>query len=201
MIAFIFNSEISIGNVLSIATILTVTLGAYFSLRESSRTNKNMLHDLRDRLDRVKLEEIKERVHIMWLFQLRRGLAETEMKGLGQSDSPLTLTEEAMNTIKPMVPELKAFYEKIGGDKVGLIELAIELETEFGTRIVKTICNKIQVSDAACLVIAIAQLRPIGLAIIDEEEQRVRLEVLDHKRLRDLSPKREVKAGWLSWMK
>ena len=80
----------------------------------------------------------------------------------------LRLTEEANRTIAPLVPELKKFYEVIGGEKLGLIQLAIEIEKHFGQRLNETVCQSIKISEGACLILAIGQLRPLTEASMDE---------------------------------
>jgi hypothetical protein len=107
----------------------------------------------------------------MWLFQLRRGIVELENKGLGQVNSPLKLTKDADDLIQPLVPELRQFYLAINGDQLGLVELAVELERQFGPRLVDEVCKKVNISDAACLVLAIGQLRPVGPAALREAKE------------------------------
>ena len=80
----------------------------------------------------------------------------------------LRLTEKANRTIAPLVPELKAFYQSIDGENLGMVPLAIEIEKAFGRRLAKEVCKTIHISDGACLVLAIGQLRPLTEAAMDD---------------------------------
>jgi hypothetical protein len=84
------------------------------------------------------------------------------------SDYMLRLTEKANAAIRPMVPELKQFYQIIDGEKLGLIQLAIEIEKQFGERLYSEVCKTINISDGACLILAIGQLRPLTEAAMDD---------------------------------
>src|SRR5436190_17546043 len=89
-------TDISLGNILTAAMVLTAILASFFALRERSKTNAWLITQLQERMDRVDIEQIKERTNTMWILQLRRGLVEAETRGLAISESPLTLTEEAL---------------------------------------------------------------------------------------------------------
>jgi hypothetical protein len=194
--ALVFNESITLGNVIEICILFVSILFAYATLRERSKTNANLIIALKDRMDRCDVEQIKERVNTMWLFQLRRGLVEAEIKGFGAENSPFKLTAEANELLKPMLPELKQFYQVINGDDLGVVELANELERQFGHKIADMVCKKAKVSDAACMVLTIAQLRPISSATIDAAEQLCHEEALQLMKLRDLPVKRDVKGGF-----
>lgn len=109
----------------------------------------------------VRLARIEVKVDTMWLFQLRRGMSEIHNRALGGFQSPLQLTPEAATFINPLAPELKVFYDNIHGEKLSLVELAIELEKEFGQRISQDVCIKAGIHDAACLIMALSVLRPV----------------------------------------
>lgn len=80
----------------------------------------------------------------------------------------LRLSDQANRTIAPLVPELKSFYRAINGENLGLVQLAIEIEKQFGRRLSSEVCQHIHISDGACLVLAIGQLRPLTEASMDE---------------------------------
>ena len=84
------------------------------------------------------------------------------------TDRMLRLTDKANQTIAPLVPELKQFYQVINGDKLGLVQLAIEIEKQFGRRLTEEVCKTIQISGGACLILAIGQLRPLTESSMDE---------------------------------
>ena len=157
-----FNNSISIGNLITIGLIVLGGVRAWFAIRERATRNSDKLEELTKRIDGADLERLKVCVETMWLFQLRRGLAEVETKKLGTSNSPVILTKKANDLMQPLLPELKQFYNVIHGEELGIVELAIELERQFGNRLVSEVCKKVGITDAACLVLAIGQLRPIG---------------------------------------
>jgi hypothetical protein len=196
-----YNSEITLGNLLTSAVLFATVLGAFFSLRERARSNLNAIQSLKERLDRVDVEQMKERTNTMWILQLRRGLVEAETRGLAMQESPLTLTDEAMRFLGPLIPKLRQFYRQMGGDQLSLIELADALEIHMGHEITEVVCRKVMgtgghpVSDAACLVLAIAVLRPISTDTINEQAESTLAESQKLAALRDLPPKKEVKGG------
>ncbi len=157
-----FSNDVSIGNLITLGVVVIGGIRAWTSLHTRSALNVSKIDNITKRLDEADLERLKVCVETMWLFQLRRGLAEVENKNLGTSNSPVILTKKANDLMQPLLPELKQFYEMIHGEEMGLVELAIELERQFGSRLVSEVCKKVGVSDAACLVLAIGQLRPIG---------------------------------------
>jgi len=157
-----FSNEVSIGNLITLGVVVIGGVRAWTSLHTRAALNVSKIDSITKRLDEADLERLKVCVETMWLFQLRRGLAEVETKKLGTSNSPVILTKKANDLMQPLLPELKQFYNMIHGEELGLVELAIELERQFGNRLVSEVCKKVGVSDAACLVLAIGQLRPIG---------------------------------------
>jgi len=202
--AITFSTDVSVGNILTSIVLLVGLASSFVALRERSKTNGEMIKALKERMDRCDIEQMKERTNTMWILQLRRGLVEAEVRGLAVVESPLTLTDEALLYLKPLLPKLRAFYERINGDKLTLIELADKLEVYMGHEIAQEVCrhvlkagNKEPVSDAACLVLAIAILRPISSDIINVEAERTAQETIDNQKLRDLPPKKDVKGGGL----
>lgn len=157
-----FNPSIDLGNILTIGFFIVLISGAYYTTLARSRANALFAKQLKDRIDLCSVEQMKERVDTMWALQMRRGLVELEKKALGYVSSPIQLTEIARSAIAPLVPQLKSFYDSIGGPKMGVIELAVKIEQEFGHIMSSTVCKTIGINDGACLVLAIAQLRPIG---------------------------------------
>src|SRR5215469_17081404 len=152
MIAIVFTPEISVGNLISSALILSGMIGAYWNLKYQSKNNGDLLKRLEDRINHAELEKLQMQVETMWAFQLRRGLNEVEKKGLGKMNSPMRLTEQACKLMEPMLPDLKKFYEEINGNRLGTVDLAVAIEHKFGDRISQEICNKAHISDGACLV-------------------------------------------------
>lgn len=82
-LALQFSDQISVGNILTIALFVIGGLAAFYDLRERAKTNRTMIDHLNRRLDVAEIEKLADRVTTMWLFQLRRGMGELEMRGLG----------------------------------------------------------------------------------------------------------------------
>jgi|ERR1041385_4194416 uncharacterized protein YbcI len=170
--AIVFEPTISFGNIVTAMSFLVFAIGAFVSLRERSTTNALMVTQIKARLDGCGLEQMKERVDTMWIFQLRRGLSELEQKGLGKTNSPMRLTKAATQAIEPLREDLKKFYEEIGGDKLGIVDLAVKIEQSFGHRIAEEVCNVCGVTQSGCLILAIAMLRPVTTRALNESTER-----------------------------
>lgn len=156
-----FTTNVSLGNLLTICLIIAGGARAWYALGSTSNKHTMQLEELTRRINLADLEKLKVCVDTMWLFQLRRGVSEVENKQLGTSNSPLKLTEQANALMAPILPDLKHFYEAIDGEKLDLLELAVEIERHFGAKLLSAVCKRIGVSSGACLILAIAQLRPI----------------------------------------
>lgn len=172
IIALVFEDTISFGNIISILAFLGLALIAFVTLRERSISNTLMVTQLKARLDGCSLEQMKERVDTMWIFQLRRGITELEIKKLGKANSPIKLSPKAKEIIAPFVPRLKKFYQEINGDELGIVDLAVKLELQFGEVLVKEICPRIGITEGACLILAIAELRPISDEVLNDSINR-----------------------------
>lgn len=118
----------------------------------------------------VKLARIEVKVDTMWLYQLRRGLSEVQIKNLGEFNSPLHIGPDAEKYIRPLVPDLQAYYKKIDGERLSVIDLAVKLEQQFGNRIASEVCIKAGIHDAACLIMAISVLRPVTTHSLSDRE-------------------------------
>jgi hypothetical protein len=195
ILALEFSDEVSIGNVVTLVTLLAAVVAAFYSLRETTKTTRILVDILTRRLDGCNIEQIRERVDTMWIFQLRRGLTETETKGLGKTNSPMKLTQEAYDVMKPLQAELKAFYDSVGGEKVGIVDLAVMFEQQFGERLSREVCKKVGISDASCLVLAIGMVRPIGFKILREASELCREESIHMHSIADLIVHKGPKAG------
>lgn len=102
-----------------------------------------------------KLTELEVKVETMWLFHLRRGMAEAVDKGVGTLNSPLVLNEKARQMFGPFGGELEVFYS--GLDRtLSDSELALEIERKFGDRILKEVCLPNDMKYGACLLIAVS---------------------------------------------
>jgi hypothetical protein len=157
-----FNDTVSLGNLLTIGIMVAGGIKAYTTISTKAVLSVEKIENLTKRINDADLERLKVCVETLWLFQLRRGMAEVEQKQLGKTNSPVRLTDAANKLMAPLLPELKEFYKVVQGEKMGVVELAIALEQQFGQRITTEVCKRVGITDGACLVLAIGQLRPIG---------------------------------------
>lgn len=102
-----------------------------------------------------KLTELEVKVETMWLFHLRRGMAEAVDKGLGTLNSPLVVNDKARQVFGDFGKELEEFYRQLART-LSDAELALEIEMRFGDRILKEVCVPNDMKYGSCLLIAVA---------------------------------------------
>lgn len=102
-----------------------------------------------------KLTQLEVKVETMWLFHLRRGMAEAVDKGMASLNSPLVVNGKAREVFGVLGKELEDFYKQLGRELVDA-ELALELERKFGDRILKEVCIPNDMKYGACLLIAVS---------------------------------------------
>lgn len=110
------------------------------------------------RVHEREIAEIKVKVETMWNFLLKRGVAEGVNNGMLTMNSPVRLTPESARVMEHLAPELRAFRD----DKFPALDekqLALEIEKEFGDRLVKEVCVPNNISYGVCLLIATAVAR------------------------------------------
>ena len=104
------------------------------------------------------------KIDTLWDFQMRRGSGELVNKGLATMNSPITLTEESKKWMHELAEELKKFYSRLGrhlNDR----DLAIEIERRYGDDILKKVCIPNNISEGACLIIALEVAKEVNLNI------------------------------------
>lgn len=98
------------------------------------------------------LSELKVKVDTMWIYQIRRGLGEVVMHGMGKMESPLVINEESMKILEPLKPQLMELYQK---KKLDDLDMLLEIEKYFGEEIVRSVCVPYKMSHGACLILAL----------------------------------------------
>ncbi len=103
---------------------------------------------------------ITVKVDTLWNFLMRRGIVEATQKGLGVINSPFTLSTDTKEWLlnHPIVSDIKKFCGN-NGKGISNVDLAVKIERKFGERIVKEICIPKNISDGACLVLALEAAR------------------------------------------
>ncbi len=139
-----------------------------------------------ERMDRLELEKMQERVNTLWMFQMRRGRLEVTEKGLGEFHSPLELGEVAKQAIAPMEAELKRWYRNEDGDRWSMPDFIVNLEKNFGERLTEEVCPAAGVDHAGCWWIAASVLRPMEADA--SEEWRKELQDMQVSTLPPISP-------------
>lgn len=117
----------------------------------------------------VKMTKLEVKVDTMWGMLLKRAIVEGVSLGVMEVHSPVRLINHSADMLDAMAQELRDCYQK-RWSKLGEKELALAIESEFGTRLVKDVCIPNQISFGVCIIIAVAVAKNIdSLAeILDE---------------------------------
>jgi hypothetical protein len=110
-----------------------------------------------------RLAKMELKIDTVWDFQIRRAQSEALMQGVATKNSPVTVTDEAKQWMKPLLMPIREFYSKLGrhlSDR----ELVIEIERQFGDRILNEICIPHGLSAGACLLIALQAAKDDALS-------------------------------------
>ena len=106
--------------------------------------------------NRERFAKLEVKVDTMWDFQMRRAESETIIKGIGQRNSPIRITNPSVfEWFKGLEEELQKFYLEKGKFLTDR-ELSLEIERRFGARISAEICVPQQLTEGACLIVAMA---------------------------------------------
>lgn len=97
--------------------------------------------------------QVRKHTRIMVEFSIRRGWTEAIEKGYIKQGAT-ELTEEAKKLIKPVEKDIYQFV-KTKGKNLDPINLWLQLEQEFGNKILTQVCVPGRLSQGGCLVIAI----------------------------------------------
>ncbi len=101
------------------------------------------------------------KVDTLWEFMMRRARSEAIKEGVAKRNSPIEVTQEAKNWMRPLIVPIREFYAKLGRH-LSEAQLAYEIERQFGDRIVEEVCIPHGLSMGACLLIAIQSIEDNG---------------------------------------
>jgi hypothetical protein len=118
-------------------------------------------HDSTKSIDVTRIARIEERVEIMWLFLIRRGMVEALTKGVLEKNSPVKMPPAIYEAHRSFFREIREHYERYW-EHLTDIELAIAVEKNFGEKLVQEICIPHSLDHGACLVAAVFICRPLA---------------------------------------
>src|SRR5438105_4064014 len=101
------------------------------------------------RIERVAKMEVK--VEALWLFLMRRACAEGVKEGIATINSPLKITEKGKQYFTDLKAMLLYFYATLP-KPISDARLTWEIEKQFGSTIVKTVCALHGISLGSCLL-------------------------------------------------
>ena len=110
-----------------------------------------------------RLARLEGKVDTMWAFAVRRGISEAVKEGLGTMSSPIVFNAKALALIDPLKGELTKCYEN--NKKMTEFELMLEIERQFGQKLLEQVCVPSGLTHGACLILALAVVR--GEATVD----------------------------------
>ena len=102
----------------------------------------------------ARLAKMEVKVDTVWDFLMRRAVSEAINVGVAVKNSPIEVTDEAKQWMKPLLASIRDFYRETGGNLTDR-ELALEIERRFGEQILNEVCIPHRLSQGACLLIAI----------------------------------------------
>lgn len=94
------------------------------------------------------------KLNVVWGFLMNRAIGEAVQKNIATFNSPVVVSEEAKKWMAGMASQLRDFYAKLGR-RMSEWELALEIERVYGDRILKEVCIPNNLSQGACLLIAV----------------------------------------------
>jgi hypothetical protein len=106
-------------------------------------------------LGQIKLAQMKVKVDALWQFQLRRGEVEAVLRGYATKNSPINIDDERASKAFPsdLAEAIQGYFSRLGRN-LTRVEMAAEIERNFGDRIVDEVCIPQGVSEGVCLVLA-----------------------------------------------
>lgn len=103
----------------------------------------------------TKLTRLEVKVETMWGFLIKRAVVEGVLGDHMETHSPVRLINNSGSMLEHMAEEIhKRYLEK--WQKLTEAEIGLEIEKEFGNRLVKEVCIPNGIGFGVCLVIAIA---------------------------------------------
>jgi hypothetical protein len=104
----------------------------------------------------AKISTLETKVDTMWAFQMRRAASEAVSLGIGKMESPLTLNDDAIKTLDPIRGELESFGKTMISNGCGDAQVLLEIEKQFGDKLLSDTCIPMRMSHGACLLLAYA---------------------------------------------
>lgn len=101
----------------------------------------------------AKIGVIELKVETLWAFLFRRGVIEGLQKGWIQENSPMELTDKALEAMAPMTLEIRTWYKQ-AGVQLSDLDLLLHIEHVFGNKMSNEICKPNLISNGVCLVAA-----------------------------------------------
>ena len=103
----------------------------------------------------ARLGALEVKVETMWQFQIRRAFAEAVSSGVATMNSPLTFDPKALSLLDPIRSNLMQLWESMGTDTSDAVAM-LEIEKNFGERLVRDVCIPCKLTHGACLIMALA---------------------------------------------
>jgi len=109
----------------------------------------------------VKMATLSVKVDTMWSFTMKRAISEAVNNDLMKLNSPIEITSKGFSYIQPMAQELWDYYQnKLG--KLSDEDLALDLERNFGERLLKEVCIPNDMLYGECVMLAVEAVRKHG---------------------------------------
>lgn len=102
----------------------------------------------------VKITRLEVKVETMWGFLMKRAIIEGIDRGLMTVNSPVRLEPHSSEMLIHLAEELREFKKK--NSNLREADLALEIEKQFGDRLVHEVCIPNSISFGVCLLIATA---------------------------------------------
>jgi hypothetical protein len=100
------------------------------------------------------LTAIRFKAETMWAFQMRRAVSEVVTTGVGKMESPIKFSEMAIRSMGPIKHDLIGLYaRKRPTDDLLFL---LDIEAEFGSRLLERVCIPYGLSHGACLLLALS---------------------------------------------
>jgi hypothetical protein len=116
------------------------------------------LGQLRDAKDRIgaleaRVAAIDAKQSTMWDFQIRRAMSEAVSSGAGHLASPLKFSDDVLHCLNGMRSEIVDFVRELPEKPDS--DVLLDIEREFGARLISDVCIPMHLSHGACLLMAL----------------------------------------------
>ncbi len=102
----------------------------------------------------ARLARMELKTDTIWEFQIRRAMSEVVQNKIGTMNSPIVIKEEVKEWIGEIKYKLRDFYRKLGRNMTDK-DLLLEIERNFGDELLSKVCIPHELSQGACLLIAL----------------------------------------------